>query len=104
MRTAVRNKTESRPKPEGVRGRKPTAAIPRSHGRKSKVPAASLHSQGVAVSVDERVEDLIRRYPALARSLGVLVFEGKKRIRDFPPTDQLRILRTVLALKKASGG
>jgi hypothetical protein len=63
-----------------------------------------LHSQGVAVSVDERVEDLIRRYPALARALGVLVFEGKKRIRDFPPTDQLRILRTVLALKKASGG
>ena len=55
------------------------------------------------MSVDERVEDLIRRYPALARSLGILVFEGKKRIRDFPPADQLRILRTVLALKKASG-
>jgi hypothetical protein len=34
----------------------------------------------------------------------MLVFEGKKRIRDFPPADQLRILRTVLALKTASGG
>ncbi|MSO20265.1 MAG: hypothetical protein EXQ56_07325 [Acidobacteria bacterium] len=102
MRTAARSKTEARGKPD-ARGRKVTA-IPRSHGRKSKVPAASLHSQGVAVSVDERVEDLIRRYPALGRSLGVLVFEGKKRIRDFPPAEQLRILRMVLALKKASGG
>ena len=102
MRTAVQSKGAGRGKPDG-RGRKVTA-IPRSHGRKSTVPAASLHSQGVAVSVDERVEDLVRRYPALARSLGILVFEGKKRIRDFPPTDQLRILRTVLALKKASGG
>ena len=102
MQTVVRNKSSARGKPD-ARGRKVTS-IPRSHGRKSKVPAASLHSQGVAVSVDERVEDLTRRYPALGRSLGILVFEGKKRIRDFPPTDQLRILRMVLALKKASGG
>jgi hypothetical protein len=54
--------------------------------------------------VNERVEDLVRRYPALESSLGTLILEGKKRIRDFPPSDQGRLLRMVFALKKASGG
>jgi hypothetical protein len=58
----------------------------------------------VAVSVNERVEDLVRRYPALQSSLGTILLEGKKRIRDFPVSDQGRLLRMVLALKKASGG
>jgi hypothetical protein len=56
------------------------------------------------VSVNERVEDLVRRYPALQSSLGTILLEGKKRIRDFPVSDQGRLLRMVLALKKASGG
>jgi hypothetical protein len=68
------------------------------------VPSSSLHSQGVAVSINERVEDLVRRYPALQPSLGPMLLEGKKRIRDFPVADQGRLLRMVLALKKASGG
>ena len=72
--------------------------------RRGRVPSSSLHSQGVAVSVNERVEDLVRRYPALESSLGTLLLEGKKRIRDFPLSDQGRLLRMVLALKKASGG
>ena len=72
--------------------------------RRGKVPSSSLHGQGVAVSVDERVEDLVRRYPALESSLGSLLLEGKKRIRDFPSSDQARLLRMVFALKKASGG
>ena len=72
--------------------------------RRRKVPGGSLHSQGVAASVNERVEDLVRRYPALASSLGPILLEGKKRIRDFPLADQGRLLRMVLALKKASGG
>jgi hypothetical protein len=72
--------------------------------RKGKVPTASLHGQGVSVSVNERVEDLVRRYPALESSVGSLLLEGKKRIRDFPAADQMRLLRMVFALKKASGG
>lgn len=84
-----------------IRGKK--NAGPR-RPRRSRVPSASLHSQGVSVSVNERVEDLVRRYPALESSLGPLLLEGKKRIRDFPLPDQTRLLRMVLALKKASGG
>ena len=72
--------------------------------RRGRVPSASLHSQGVAVSVNERVEDLVRRYPALQSSLGTVLLEGKKRIRDFPVPEQARLLRMVLALKKATGG
>ena len=84
-----------------IRGKKgPPARRP----RRGKVPSASLHSQGVAVSVNERVEDLVRRYPALGSSIGPLLLEGKKRIRDFPLPDQARLLRMVLALKKATGG
>ena len=84
-----------------IRGKKgpPTRRL-----RRGKVPSSSLHSQGVAVSVNERVEDLVRRYPALETSLGSLLLDGKKRIRDFPLPDQGRLLRMVLALKKASGG
>jgi hypothetical protein len=78
------------------------AAAPRT--RRRRVPTSSLHSQGVAVSVNERVEDLVRRYPALQSSLGATLLEGKKRIRDFPVSDQARLLRMILALKKASGG
>jgi len=72
--------------------------------RRRKIPSSSLHGRGVAVSVNERVEDLVRRYPALESSLGTLILEGKKRIRDFPPSDQGRLLRMAFALKKASGG
>jgi hypothetical protein len=54
--------------------------------------------------VNERVEDLVRRYPALASSLGPLLLEGKKRIRDFPQAEQVRLLRMILALKQASVG
>jgi hypothetical protein len=61
-----------------------------------------LHSQGVAASVNERIEDLVRRYPALEPSLGAMLLEGKKRIRDFPPDDQGRLLRMILALKKSA--
>ena len=84
-----------------IRGKKNTT--PR-RVRRGKVPSSSLHSQGVAVSINERVEDLVRRYPALEFSIGPLLLEGKKRIRDFPLPDQGRLLRMVLALKKASGG
>ena len=84
-----------------IRGKK---GAPPRRVRKGRVPSASLHSQGVAVSVNERVEDLVRRYPALQSSLGTILLEGKKRIRDFPVSDQGRLLRMVLALKKASGG
>jgi len=63
----------------------------------------SLHGHGVAVSVDERLEDLLRRYPALEPSLGLLS-DNRKRIRDFPLAEQERILRIVFALKKASSG
>ncbi len=73
-------------------------------GAKAKVPSASLHSQGVQVSVDERIADLARRYPALNSALGTLLLDGKKRIRDFPADDQMRLLRMVYALKKASRG
>ncbi len=84
-----------------IRGKK---SPPARRVRRGKVPSSSLHSQGVAVSVNERVEDLVRRYPALQSSLGSMLLEGKKRIRDFPVSDQGRLLRMVLALKKASGG
>jgi hypothetical protein len=77
---------------------------PRRAPRRGKLPSSSLHGQGVSASVNERVEDLVRRYPALETSLGHLLFEGKKRIRDFPPSDQGRLLRMVLALKKSSNG
>ncbi len=83
-----------------IRGRKKEAPKP-PRARKSKVPSSSLHSQGVAVSVDERIEVLVRRYPALRSSLGTLLFDGKKKIRDIPPSDQARVLRMVLALKKS---
>ena len=72
--------------------------------RKRKLPGMSLHGHGVAVSVDERVEDLLRRYPALISSLGVALPDNRKRIRDFPSSEQERILRMVFALKKASSG
>ena len=72
--------------------------------RKRKLPGMSLHGHGVAVSVDERVEDLLRRYPALSSSLGVALPDNRKRIRDFPSSEQERILRMVFALKKASSG
>lgn len=86
-----------------IRGKKgPNARRVRS--RRGKVPSSSLHGRGVAVSVNERVEDLVRRYPALESSLGSLILEGKKRIRDFPVSDQGRLLRMVFALKKASAG
>ena len=84
-----------------IRGKKSPAT---RRVRKGKVPSRSLHSQGVAVSVNERVEDLVRRYPALQFSVGSLLLEGKKRIRDFPLSDQARLLRMILALKKASRG
>ena len=76
----------------------------RAKPRKRKLPGMSLHGHGVAVSVDERVEDLLRRYPALTSSLGVALTDNRKRIRDFPASEQERILRMVFALKKASSG
>lgn len=76
-----------------------------SNGRRHrKIPSSSLHGHGIAVSVDERVEHLVRRFPAMRSSLGSLLLEGKKRIRDFPVSEQGRILRLVFALKKTSGG
>jgi len=84
-----------------IRGKK---GPPPRRVRRGRVPSSSLHSQGVAVSVNERVEDLVRRYPALESSIGTMRLEGKKRIRDFPLPDQGRLLRMVLALKKATGG
>jgi len=76
----------------------------RAKPRKRKLPGMSLHGHGVAVSVDERVEDLLRRYPALCSSLGAGVLDNRKRIRDFPSSEQERILRMVFALKKAASG
>lgn len=76
---------------------------PRS-GTKGKVPRSSLHGQGVQVSVDERVADLARKFPALRSTLGSLLSASKKRIRDLPDPDRARLLRIVFALKKASGG
>jgi len=72
--------------------------------RKRKALARSLHGQAIEVSVDERLEHLIRRFPALTSSLGSLLLQGKKRIRDFPVPEQEKILRMVFALKKASRG
>jgi hypothetical protein len=85
-------------------GKKADIAKRAPGGRKRKIPSRSLHGQGVQVSVDERVADLARRYPAMHSALGPLLIEGKKRIRDFPAPDQLRLLRMVYALKKASRG
>jgi hypothetical protein len=79
---------------------KPTKGSP--GGRKAKLPPNTLHGKAVQVSVDERVSDLVRRFPALNSALGSLITEEKKRIRDFPAPDQLRLLHMVYALKKAS--
>ncbi len=80
-----------------------TTKVPAGRG-KAKLPTSSLHGRAVQVSVDERVADLVRRYPALHNAVGSLLLEGKKRIRDFPAPDQLRLLHMVYALKKASQG
>ena len=85
-------------------GSKKGSAARHAKPRKRKLPGMSLHGHGVAVSVDERVEDLVRRYPALEPSLGGLFADNRKRIRDFPSSEQERILRMVFALKKASSG
>ncbi len=85
-------------------GKKSEIAKRTAPGRKRKIPSRSLHGQGVQVSVDERVADLARRFPAISSALGSPVIEGKKRIRDFPAPDQLRLLRMVYALKKAARG
>ena len=69
---------------------------------RKKPSGSSLHGHAVAVSVNERLEGLQQRYPALRASLGPLLLEGRKRIRDLPPVEQGRILRMVFALKKAS--
>ena len=71
---------------------------------KKKLPGISLHSHAVAVSVNERLEGLVQRYPALQASLGQQQLENRKRIRDLPPMEQERILRMVFALRKASSG
>ncbi len=72
--------------------------------RHKKQPSrSSLHGNAVAVSVNERLEGLQQRYPALQSSLNPLLLEGCKRIRDLPPFEQWRILRMVFALKQASG-
>jgi hypothetical protein len=71
---------------------------------KTKLPINTLHGRAVQVSVDERVSDLVRRYPALINAIGPVLLEGKKRIRDFPPEEQMRLLRMVYALKKAAKG
>ncbi len=82
-----------------------TRAAKRPRGRgKGKVSIRSLHGQGVQVSVDERVADLARRFPALRTMLGTLLSESKKRIRDLPDPERAKLLRIVFALKKASGG
>ena len=70
---------------------------------KGKLPSLSLHGNAVQVSVDERIADLARRYPAFQTALGSLLREGHKRIRDFPAPEQMRIMRMVYALKKAEG-
>ena len=82
---------------------KKSGPVQRAKPRRRKLPGMSLHGHGVAVSVDERLEDLLRRYPALEPSLGLLS-DNRKRIRDFPLAEQERILRIVFALKKASSG
>ena len=71
--------------------------------RKAKVSSSSLHGNAVEVSVDERLEHLLHRFPALRPVLGALLLQGKKRIRDLPVPEQERLLRMVFALKKASG-
>ena len=71
---------------------------------KRKLSSGSLHGHAVAVSVNERLEDLARRFPALSLRLQSLCLQGKKRIRDLPVGEQEKLLRTVFALKKASGG
>ena len=73
-------------------------------GGKAKLPSSSLHGQAVQVSVDERVSDLVKRFPALYNAFGPLLAEEKRRIRDFPATEQVRLLHMVYALKKAARG
>ncbi|MBI2815917.1 MAG: hypothetical protein HYX72_03155 [Acidobacteria bacterium] len=80
------------------------ATKPASIGGKAKLPINTLHGRAVQVSVDERVSDLVRRYPALTNAIGPMFLEGKKRIRDFPAEEQMRLLRMVYALKKAAAG
>jgi len=83
-------------------GNKKTGPARRAKPRRRKLGRMSLHGHAVSVSVDERVEELVRRYPALLPSFGPLLSDNRKRIRDFPPSEQERILRMVFALKKAS--
>ena len=64
-----------------IRGKKGPAT---QRVRKRKMPSSSLHSQGVAVSINERVEDLVRRYPALQFSFGSLLLEGEKAHSRLP--------------------
>lgn len=88
--------------PVATRGRKAVAAKG-TGSRKKKVSRSSLHGHAVEVSVDERLERLVQRFPALRPSLGCLLPQGKKRIRDLPVLEQERILRMVFALRKTSG-
>ncbi|MBI4458830.1 MAG: hypothetical protein HY648_02075 [Acidobacteria bacterium] len=88
------NPTQTKKRPLGAR-----------MGRgKRKISSSSLHGHAVAVSVNERLEDLSQRYPALSFRLQPLRLQGKKRIRDLPVVEQEKLLRTVFALKKTSGG
>lgn len=73
-------------------------------GGNAKLSSSSLHGQAVQVSVDERVSDLVRRFPALYNAFGPLLAEEKRRIRDFPATEQVRLMHMVYALKKAARG
>ncbi|OFV98281.1 MAG: hypothetical protein A3F68_03495 [Acidobacteria bacterium RIFCSPLOWO2_12_FULL_54_10] len=75
----------------------------RSARSRQRVSSSSLHGNAVAVSVDERLVDLIKRYPALSATLQTLLIAGKKKIRDIPAHEQEKLLRTVFALKKAMG-
>jgi hypothetical protein len=86
------------------RDKKPETPKRVAGGARTKVPSASLHSQGVQVSVDERIADLARRFPALNSAVASFLLEGKKRIRDCAADDQVRLLRMVYALKKAARG
>ena len=56
------------------------------------------------VSVDERVSDLVKRFPALYKTFAPFLAEEKKRIRDFPAPEQVRLLHMIYALKKAARG
>ena len=97
-----RKKTEEK-MPVPSREKKNQSSNYRGRGKR-KVSSSSLHGHAVAVSVNERLEDLARRFPALSFRLQPLCVQGKKRIRDLPVGEQEKLLRTVFALKKASGG